>query len=147
MVVGSLALLGLGAGIFNSPNTGAVFSAVPRERYGVAGGFLSMVRNSGQVIGSAIAGAILVGAVAPVVGSGGLDALRAGIGGADDQAALLQAFMSGLRSAYLFAAAVAATGAVVSLLRGRRAVAVAAKPAGSEEAGAVTPPAGGRAAD
>lgn len=115
-----LILLGIGSGIFNSPNTSAVFSSVPRDRYGVAGGFLSMVRNSGQVIGVAIAGALLVNAIAPVVGEGGLDALRTSAQSGGAQGPLVDAFMQGLRHAYLFSAVLAATGALVSALRGPR---------------------------
>ena len=69
-VVLRLVLLGLGVGIFNSPNTSAVLGSIPRQYYGVAGGFLSMVRNSGQVVGVAIAGALLLSAISPVVHSG-----------------------------------------------------------------------------
>ncbi len=117
-VLWRLILLGLGSVIFNSPNTAAVFSSIPRDRYGVAGGFLSMVRNSGQVIGVALAGALLVAAIAPVVGQGGLDVLRDGASGGETQGPLIGAFVQGVRHAYTLSAALAATGAVVSLLRG-----------------------------
>jgi EmrB/QacA subfamily drug resistance transporter len=124
-VLGRLILLGVGMGLFNSPNSSAVFASVPRAQYGVVGGFLSMVRNSGQAIGQAVVGAIVVSAIAPVVGGGGLDALRASVGGAE-VTPLLNAFLTGLRRAYLLAALLAACGAVISLLRGPRAVAAQA---------------------
>ena len=113
-----LILLGIGIGIFNSPNSSAIFSSVPRDRYGVVGGFLSMVRNSGQVVGVAIAGALIVAAIAPVVGDAGLDALRGGANGGGSANTLLNAFTQGFRHAFLFSAALAAFGAIVSLLRG-----------------------------
>lgn len=115
-----LILLGIGIGIFNSPNSAALFSSVPRDRYGVVSGFLPMMRNSGQVIGVALAGALIVAAIAPVVGEAGLDALRAGAQGDAAPTALLGAFMQGFRHAFLLSAALAACGAVVSLLRGPR---------------------------
>lgn len=115
-----LILLGIGGGIFNSPNTSAVFSSVPRDRYGVVGGFLSMVRNSGQVIGVALAGALVVAAIAPVVGAAGLESLRSGANGGGAPTALLGAFMGGFQRAFLISAVLAACGAIVSLLRGPR---------------------------
>jgi EmrB/QacA subfamily drug resistance transporter len=119
-VLSRLILLGFGMGLFNSPNSSAVFSSVPRTHYGVVGGFLSMVRNSGQAVGQAIAGAVVVGAIAPVVGSGGLDALRNSVGSGIDAAPLLHAFLAGFRHAYLLSAILAALGAALSLMRGRR---------------------------
>ena len=123
-----LILLGVGTGIFNSPNSSAIFSSVPRDRYGVVGGFLSMVRNSGQVVGVAIAGALIVAAISPVVGAAGLDGLRAGAGGGSSNA-LLNAFMQGFRHAFLFSAALASCGAVISLLRGPQPAAAPVAPA------------------
>ena len=122
-----LILLGVGIGIFNPPNSSAIFSSVPRDRYGVVGGFLSMVRNSGQVVGVAIAGALIVAAIAPVVGEAGLDALRSGAGGGSSNA-LLNAFMQGFRHAFILSAILAAFGAVVSVLRGPSAAPTPAVP-------------------
>lgn len=119
-----LILLGVGIGTFNSPNSSAIFSSVPRDRYGVIGGFISMIRNSGQVIGVAIAGAVVVAAIAPVVGDAGLDALRTGGNGAGRNA-LLDAFMQGFRQVFLLSAIIAACGAVISILRGPSTVAAA----------------------
>ncbi len=113
-----LILLGVGIGVFNPPNSAAVFGSVPRERYGVAGGFLSMMRNAGQVIGVAIAGALVISAIAPVVGSGGLEALRQSAASGASVGPLLDAFTTGLRHAFTFSAILAACGAVISLFRG-----------------------------
>jgi EmrB/QacA subfamily drug resistance transporter len=51
-------LMGIGVGMFQSPNNSAVMGAVPRERLGVASGLLSITRTLGQVIGIAILGAL-----------------------------------------------------------------------------------------
>jgi EmrB/QacA subfamily drug resistance transporter len=115
-----LIFLGVGIGIFNSPNSSAVLGSVSRAQYGVAGGFLSMVRNSGQVIGVAVAGAMLINAIAPVVGALGLNALQTPTAGVD-HTPLLNAFLNGMRLAYTISAALAAIGAIFSLSRGRRA--------------------------
>jgi EmrB/QacA subfamily drug resistance transporter len=43
--------LGLGWGIFQSPNNAAILSAVPPERLGIASGLLSLTRTLGQTTG------------------------------------------------------------------------------------------------
>ncbi|HEX5503443.1 MAG TPA: MFS transporter [Thermomicrobiales bacterium] len=118
-VVLRLVLLGIGSGIFNSPNSSAVLGSIPRAHYGVASGFLSMVRNSGQVIGVALSGALLVGAVAPVVGAAGLGALQHATSPALRDA-LVDAFMSGFSLAFYISAALAAFGMFSSFSRGKR---------------------------
>jgi EmrB/QacA subfamily drug resistance transporter len=50
--------IGLGMGIFQSPNNSAIMGAAPRERLGVASGLLSITRTLGQTVGIAIMGAI-----------------------------------------------------------------------------------------
>lgn len=46
-----LAPLGIGMGMFNSPNNSAVMGAAPRERLGLASGLLSLTRSLGQISG------------------------------------------------------------------------------------------------
>ena len=50
--------IGIGMGIFQSPNNSAVMGAAPRERLGIASGLLSITRTLGQVTGIAILGAV-----------------------------------------------------------------------------------------
>jgi EmrB/QacA subfamily drug resistance transporter len=50
--------VGIGMGIFQSPNNSAVMGAVPRRRLGVASGLLSMTRTLGQTTGIAVLGAL-----------------------------------------------------------------------------------------
>ncbi|WP_230191420.1 MFS transporter [Paenibacillus sp. CECT 9249] len=49
-----LALFGLGAGLFQSPNNSSVMEAVPRSKLGTAGGLNALVRNIGMVLGIAL---------------------------------------------------------------------------------------------
>jgi len=49
--------IGIGMGIFQSPNNSAIMGTVPRERLGVASGLLSITRTLGQTVGIAIMGA------------------------------------------------------------------------------------------
>ncbi len=50
--------IGVGLGIFQSPNNSAVMGAVPRARLGVASGLLSITRTLGQTAGIATLGAL-----------------------------------------------------------------------------------------
>ncbi|NLI92841.1 MAG: MFS transporter [Peptococcaceae bacterium] len=52
VIPGSL-LMGLGSGMFQSPNNSSVMSSVPRQKLGVAGGINSLVRNVGMITGIA----------------------------------------------------------------------------------------------
>jgi EmrB/QacA subfamily drug resistance transporter len=50
--------VGVGMGVFQSPNNSAVMGSVPRRRLGVASGLLSITRTLGQTTGIAILGAL-----------------------------------------------------------------------------------------
>lgn len=49
-----IAPTGAGVGLFQSPNNSAVMGSVPRERLGLASGFLALTRNMGQLVGFAV---------------------------------------------------------------------------------------------
>lgn len=51
----SLAILGLGFGLFSSPNTNAVMSSVEKRFYGVASGTIGTMRLLGQMFSLALA--------------------------------------------------------------------------------------------
>lgn len=53
IIPGSL-LLGLGSGMFQSPNNSSIMSSVPLKKLGVAGGINSLVRNVGMITGIAL---------------------------------------------------------------------------------------------
>jgi EmrB/QacA subfamily drug resistance transporter len=53
-----LLILGLGNGLFSSPNTAAAILVAPRSALGSASGFLSTARNAGVVAGLGITGAV-----------------------------------------------------------------------------------------
>jgi EmrB/QacA subfamily drug resistance transporter len=52
--------LGMGLGIFQSPNNSAIMGAVPRERLGVASGLLALSRTLGQSTGLPLMGALFI---------------------------------------------------------------------------------------
>ena len=53
-IIFNLLVVGVGFGIFSSPNTNAVMSCVAPKDYGVAGSILGTMRSSGQLISMAI---------------------------------------------------------------------------------------------
>ena len=62
--------IGLGMGIFQSPNNSAIMGAAPRERLGVVSGILAINRTIGQTTGIAIMGAIWSSLVLKYTGGG-----------------------------------------------------------------------------
>jgi len=54
-IVGCLALLGFGFGLFSSPNTNAVMSAVDKKFYGVSSGTVATMRLVGQMLSMGLA--------------------------------------------------------------------------------------------
>ncbi|MCE3201820.1 MFS transporter [Paenibacillus sonchi] len=54
-----IAMLGIGSGLFQSPNNSLIMSTVPRTQLGSAGSVNSLVRNVGMVVGITIATSIL----------------------------------------------------------------------------------------
>jgi MFS family permease len=57
-IVLRLGVVGLGTGIFISPNNSALMGSAPRARQGIAAGILATSRNFGMVLGVGLAGAI-----------------------------------------------------------------------------------------
>jgi MFS family permease len=55
--VGRILWIGMGMGLFQSPNNSAIMGSVPREHLGVASGLLSLTRTVGQTAGIALIGA------------------------------------------------------------------------------------------
>ena len=59
-IVGTLAIVGMGVGLFNAPNSSAVMGAVPSSQRGVAAAILSTARTLGNTLGLGLAGAIFL---------------------------------------------------------------------------------------
>ena len=57
-IAAALAIVGLGVGMFVSPNNSAIMGSAPRNRQGIAAGVLATARNAGMVMGVGYAGAI-----------------------------------------------------------------------------------------
>jgi EmrB/QacA subfamily drug resistance transporter len=70
--------IGVGMGIFQSPNNSAVLGSVPRERLGVTSGMLTITRNVGQLAGISVLGTLWAARVtAAIPGSDPTDASAA----------------------------------------------------------------------
>jgi MFS family permease len=117
-VVFGLALMGVGMGIFQTPNNNLLMSSVPRQRLGVGSSVLSIVRSLGYSLGATLATAIVSYFLLISTGTTSLQNL-AGRAVADNSL-VLAAFLRGYRYALLIAAGVAVAGALVSLWPARR---------------------------
>jgi EmrB/QacA subfamily drug resistance transporter len=84
-VILALVVVGLGIGIFISPNNSALMGSAPRKRQGIAAGIMATARSVGQVLGLGLAGAIfttVLGGSEPVASPQLFLAVRAGFTGA-----------------------------------------------------------------
>ncbi len=123
-IVWRLVVTGFGQALFQAPNNSALMGSAPRERQGVASGFLATGRVVGQSMSVALAGAVFASLGGAAAGAQ-LVALRAqipqvGIRTVLPEIIALQAtFVSALRAAFLVCAAVALIGVATSLVRGR----------------------------
>ncbi len=54
-IIGNLALLGFGFGLFSSPNMSAIMGSVAKKDYGIASGAVATMRLMGQMVSMAIA--------------------------------------------------------------------------------------------
>ncbi|MGV3556715.1 MFS transporter [Larkinella arboricola] len=106
-VVWRTALISLGFGLFQSPNSSSALNAAPTAQRGVASSVIAFMRNLGFVIGIALAAAVwysarnrygLLHSIAP-------------------ESATAQ--LMGMRSVYLTMAGLVLTGAIISVTRGK----------------------------
>ena len=111
-VILRLGLVGLGLGIFQTPNNNSLMSAIPKERLGVGSSFLSIVRSLGNSTGAALATTIVSARLLALTGQTSLPDLRGSAG--TQGAAVLQAFLEGFHYTFLSAAVLCFLGAVIS---------------------------------
>jgi len=110
-----LGLVGIGMGLFQTPNNNLLMTAVPRHRLGVGSAFLSIVRSLGYSIGAALATTI-VGAQLTATGSSSLQSFAQQVGTAAGDVGLA-AFMRGFHFACLTAGLLCFVGAAISAVR------------------------------
>ncbi|HTR76312.1 MAG TPA: MFS transporter [Solirubrobacterales bacterium] len=107
-----LLLVGIGSGMFNSPNTAAMMGTVPTDRRGIAAGARTMLQNTGAVISIAFVLAIVTAAVPQEVLFKIFSGLHSGLTDAE-----LQPFIANMHTALWILAATSVVGAAVTLLR------------------------------
>ena len=107
-----LAVVGIGSGMFNSPNTAAMMGSVPAARRGIAAGARVMLQNTGAVISIAFVMAIITAAVPQPV----LFKIFSGVANGLSSAQLAP-FIANMHTALWVLAATSVVGAVVSLMR------------------------------
>jgi EmrB/QacA subfamily drug resistance transporter len=104
-----LVLLGVGQGMFMSPNSSAVLGSVPRIRVGTASGTLAQMRVNGQALGIALSAAIVATR---------LPVHLAELGGVPTAALRNEALVGAIHDAFAIAAVICCFGVVASLIRG-----------------------------
>ena len=113
-IIPRLALLGVGIGLFQTPNNNSLISSAPPHRLGVASSFISIVRSVGRSVGTATATAVVSRRLlAAAHGAVPRDLTTLKL--ADDPR-LLAAFMQGYRTAYTTAAALGMVALAFSLV-------------------------------
>jgi EmrB/QacA subfamily drug resistance transporter len=103
VVIGCLAVLGLGFGIFSSPNTNAIMGAVERRFFGVAGAMVGTMRHVGMMVSMGLVMTVL----AVLMGSAEI--------GSQNQAL----FLESMRISFGLFAVLCFGGIFASLARGR----------------------------
>jgi len=113
-----LSIVGLGSGMFNSPNTAAMMGTVPAQRRGIAAGARMLLQNTGAVLSIALVLAIITSAVPKTT----LLEIFSGLAqGLSDQK--LAPFIANMHAALWVLAATSFVGAVVCMMRPRFATA------------------------
>jgi EmrB/QacA subfamily drug resistance transporter len=107
-----LTLVGIGSGMFNSPNTAAMMGSVPVHRRGIAAGVRVMLQNTGAVISIAFVMAVITSAVPKDVLFKIFSGVTSGL-----STAQLEPFISNMHIALWVLAGISVLGAAVSMLR------------------------------
>jgi MFS family permease len=107
-----LAIVGIGSGLFNSPNTAAMMGTVPAHRRGIAAGARTMLQNTGAVLSIAFVMAVVTAAVPNDVLLKIFSGVASGLA-----PARLDPFIHNMHTALWVLAATSLVGTFVSLMR------------------------------
>lgn len=99
-LIGGLILLGLGIGMFGSPNNSSILGSIPREKAGYGGGFIATNRNLSFAVG--IAGSVSIFSLI--------------LGNSQRSMPYIQAYAHASHMVYLIAAGVTLIGFIFALL-------------------------------
>ena len=123
-----LLTVGVGSGMFNSPNTAAMMGTVPANRRGIAAGARTLLQNTGAVLSIAFVLAIVTSAVPKATLFAVFSGLAHGL-----SAAKLEPFIANMHVALWALSAVSLIGAGVCLLRPSQMPALEGAPQASVE--------------
>jgi EmrB/QacA subfamily drug resistance transporter len=107
-----LAIVGVGSGMFNSPNTAAMMGTVPAKRRGIAAGARMLLQNTGAVLSIAFVLAIVTSAVPKATLFKIFSGLAKGL--SDEK---LAPFINNMHLALWVLAATSFVGAIVCMMR------------------------------
>lgn len=99
-LISGLALLGLGMGMFGSPNNSSILGSIPKEKAGYGGGFIATVRNLSFAVG--IAGSVSIFSII--------------LAASQRHLPYTPAYIQASHNIYLIAAGITITGLIFSLL-------------------------------
>lgn len=117
-IVLRMGLLGIGLGVFQTPNNNALMSSIPSNRLGVGSAVLAIMRSLGISVGAALATSIISASLLAATGDISLQALGSSASATGDSL-VLAAFLKGYRFTFITAGILSFGGAVVSSLRPR----------------------------
>jgi len=110
-------MMGVGGGLYSSPNSSSIMNAVPPDRRGTAAGTRMMLMNTGQMFSLALAFPLVLGGISQT------DMMKLFLYGGGISAQAMTIFESGLHSAFLLFFAVGLIAVVAALFRPKRKVA------------------------
>jgi MFS family permease len=108
-----LVIVGLGAGLFSSPNVSSVMGSVPPQRRGVASAVRATIFNTGNVVSIGLVAYIITTVIPYRVVSGILTGGSTTLTSGDSIG-----FVSGIGRAFIVAAIITCAGMLASSLRG-----------------------------
>lgn len=108
----SMAVSGLGSGMFFSPNTNSIMGAVPVERRGIAAGVRTMMNNAGAVISIALSMAIVSSSISMQTMQGLFAGTQIG-----SEGIAVNEFITGLKYAFSLSVLMSLFAAFISFLR------------------------------
>ncbi len=112
-LLGGLILLGIGGGLFWSPNTSAVMGAAPVQRLGVASATLATFRQTGMVTSFALSLAVAAAAIPPRLVGAIFLGTSVSLGGS-----VMSAFTVGMTHALVVSAVIVLLASAMTLLAG-----------------------------
>ena len=124
-IVLMLMLQSSGMALFNSPNNSSLLSAVERSQYGVVSALTQLIRNSANVTSIAVATTVVVVTMGTYGVEPSLDAVSPSVA---------DAFVAGLKWAFLLMAGMLLTGVALAVIRGERERPERTRTAGTEPA-------------